>query len=58
MLSSYEPQLSFVQQKARSLNVHLSDSFTPLQLVAMTSLATAVSIGVYQFLYGHDEGMR
>jgi hypothetical protein len=56
MLSS--PQLSFLQQKARSLNGQLTDSFTPLQLVAMTSVVTAVSIGVYQFVYGHDEGMR
>jgi hypothetical protein len=34
----------------------LLNSFTPLQLVAITSLVTAVSIGFYRFLFGQDEG--
>lgn len=55
-MGSYEPQLGVFQEQARSLNEHLLNSYTPLQLIAITSLVTAFGIGFYQFLYGHDEG--
>jgi len=55
VLNNYEPQLIFLQEKSRSLNEQLLQSFTPLQLIAITSLVTAVSIGVYRFLFSHDE---
>jgi hypothetical protein len=56
VLHNYAPQLSILQERTRSLNEHLSDSYTPLQLVAITSVVTAVSIGVYRFLFSQDEG--
>ncbi len=56
ILDSYEPQLSVLQEQAHSLNEQLLNSFTPLQLIAITSLATAFGIGFYRFLFGHDEG--
>ena len=55
MLENYEPQVSFLGAKAQSINEHLTKSYTPLQLIAITSIATAIGIGVYQFVFGDDE---
>jgi hypothetical protein len=56
MLHNYQPQFNVLQEKARSVNEKLLNSFTPLQLIAITSLVTVLGIGFYQFLFGHDEG--
>ncbi|CAF3397585.1 unnamed protein product [Rotaria sp. Silwood1] len=56
ILRNYEPQLSVLYEKTQSLNEELLKSYTPLQLIAIASLATACSIGLYQFLFGRDEG--
>ncbi|CAF0916017.1 unnamed protein product [Rotaria sp. Silwood1] len=55
ILHNYEPQLSVLYEKTQSLNEELLKSYTPLQLIAIASLATACSIGLYQFLFGRDE---
>jgi hypothetical protein len=55
-LGNFEPQLSVVQDKVHAFNQQLSNSYSPLQLVAMTAVATALGIGCYRFLFSQDEG--
>jgi len=55
VLNNYEPQFGVIQAKARLLNEHLSSSYTPLQLVAITTVTTACGIAFYRFLFGHDD---
>jgi len=52
----YQPQLNVLYEKTSSLNEHLLNSFTPLQIIAITSLVTALIIGFHRFLFDRDEG--
>jgi hypothetical protein len=48
--------VTFFREKSRLLNEQLSNSFSPLQLIAITALVTAVTLNIYRFLFSHDEG--
>ncbi|CAF1562285.1 unnamed protein product [Rotaria magnacalcarata] len=58
LLSDFEPQLSYLYEKTNSLNRALTDSYSPLQLVAIASVLTACGISIYQFLFSNDEDIQ
>jgi hypothetical protein len=47
------PQTNFLQ----SWNEQLSNSYSPLQLIAFTALATTCGFSIYRFLFEHEEGI-
>ncbi|CAF0955507.1 unnamed protein product [Adineta ricciae] len=57
LLDKFDPQLHFLQEKARSLNQQLSSTYSPLQLVTTTALVTTCVIGVYRFIFIHEEDL-
>ncbi|CAF5122599.1 unnamed protein product, partial [Rotaria magnacalcarata] len=49
---------SYLYEKTNSLNRALTDSYSPLQLVAIASVLTACGISIYQFLFNNDEDIQ
>jgi hypothetical protein len=45
----------FFREKFHLLNEQLSNSFSPLQLITITALVTTFGLGIYRFLFAHDE---
>jgi len=55
-MDAIQPQVIFFREKSRLLNEQLSNSFSPLKLIATTAVVTTISLSTYRFLFSHDEG--
>lgn len=56
MLGDFQSPIDFLQEKTRLLNEYLSRSYSPLQLIAISTLVTLFGVSVHQFLCEDDEG--
>ncbi|CAF4461264.1 unnamed protein product [Rotaria sp. Silwood2] len=56
ILHEFEPQANFLREKSTLVNQQLINSLSPLQLIAITAIATTCGLSIYQFLFSHDEG--
>ncbi|CAF3222300.1 unnamed protein product [Rotaria sp. Silwood2] len=55
ILHEFEPQANFLREKSTLVNQQLINSLSPLQLIAITAIATTCGLSIYQFLFSHDE---
>ena len=48
--------LDFLREKSRLINEYVLQRYSPIELMTITVITTALGCNFYQYLFNHDEG--